>query len=201
MINMQLQTMKEYKPVNGHHVDLFLADKSWFPCVSIQFNSAVCHIHYQQYCAKDRTPNPTSEGHTDEMMAKIPFDTPFVHICEPFGDQRDGVSERIIGFRLLEEHEFEKMAEAASRWYNLCMMRSYQKREDMNAEDPIDWQEAVDECEEDYEPYKDIPVTYSEKRWYFVLKNDNQIDQDDPGNKVLGIVDGDYIAEQFKDLI
>lgn len=199
MISINLMTMEEYQPTHQHCVDLYLADRSWAPIVGIKLVTATCEIHYQQYDAKDRTPDSCWTSDTVENMDKIPFDTPFVHVTEPFEDDKDYQGcERIIGFRILEDYEFEKMAEAANAWKMLCSMKNFQKREDMTKPDAIDWTEAVEEAEAYYEPYKDVDVVYHQKQWFFNINSNHQIDQNDWDNEVLGIMDGEQLTKDLE---
>ncbi len=197
MIQLNLLTIEEYKPINGQRVDLFLANRAWNPIIGLDLKEATCEIHYQEFCGSDRTRNSTWTSDTTENMLKIPFNTPFVHITEPIPGQ-DRVS-KIIGFRILEEHEFEKIAEATYHWKQLQSILRFQRTEDMSKPDAIDWAEAVEECEESYAPFKDIPVAYYEKDWLFKVGDNGQIDSTDQDNELIGIVDSDYLSEQFKE--
>lgn len=172
MINLQLLTMQEYIPVNRDEVDIYLCDKARLPRVGISLLGAMCEVTYQEYGAKDRYPLPSWSSNTDEEMNKIPFNTPFVHITEPFCPPRGDV-EHIVGFRVLDEDEMQRMSvEAAhAEFYHFG--------------------------NEDYTPAEEI--SYWEKRWYFILENGNHVHDDDPENQVLGIRDKDQLAVELKE--
>ena len=188
--------MDEYKPVNGDQVDIYIANKSHTPVIGIELKFATCHVQYQGYEAEDRRPIPTWTSDEDSIMDKIPFNTPFVHLTEPHPENPDML--KITGHRFISPDEFGGMKEAAKCWHNLKSMQNFQKREDMSQPDAIDWTDAVEEAEAMYEPYKDIPVEYWEKRWHFSLGEHHQIHDVDYDNEVLGIMDKDQLSRDLK---
>lgn len=187
MISIDLLSMDEYKPVHGQKVDLYLADKSHVPLVGIYLTTATCEIHYQGFEASDRQQIPSWTSNTPKEMEKIPFNTPFVHVTEPFPD--DPEMNKIIGFRLLEEDELKVMGEVADlRYLFRCALQGMSK-------DHEDYPEIIREREEALKPYKGVEPTYWQKRWFFNLGNGHQISDDDNGNEVLGIMANHRLGE------
>ena len=190
MITFNVLSMTEYKPVNGDTVDLYLCDRSWTPVVGINLVEARCEITYQCYDASDRLPVSSWTSHTDEMMEKIPFNTPFVHISVPI-ENSEMMS--IVDFRLLEEHEFEPMKEKAQ------LEQFYRTVERDLEKDHPDYAKIMQEKANDLAPYVDIASSYWEKRWYFVINSNHQIHDTDDNNEVLGIIDKDHLQRELFD--
>ena len=107
MINLQLMSMKEYFPVNGDMVVLFLLSRS-FGLTGLKVVTGKCEIHYQGYHEGIPVPNCTSN--TSEKMLLVPFNSPFAHIY---------VGDRITGFRLLNTPREQDAEEVywEKRWY------------------------------------------------------------------------------------
>lgn len=116
MLQIELMTMQEYKPINGDTVDIYLLDRAFPEMTGINLCLARCEVTYQMYDAEDRSPCPSWTSNTDELMEKIPFNTPFAHITDE--------ENKLTGFRLLDEADLVEMSDQGTdsiywekRWF------------------------------------------------------------------------------------
>lgn len=101
MINLNLLTIGEYKPVHGQSVTIFTADRAWSPIIGIEPKYMKCEVHFQMYDADDDCPCMTSCGFDPETQADIPFDVPIRFKTEPIpGKDR---LEKIVGWYALSD--------------------------------------------------------------------------------------------------
>lgn len=165
MKEIKLVSMQDYQPLVHQGVTLCLE--------GAEFVFASCEVHYQGISSRDGRANADYTSDTNRNMAKIPFDTPFVHHAK---------KNRIIGFRLLGKSELTKMKEKDQIVSDYECALQYMDRRDIKAK------ELVAERDQLLEPYKGMETEYWEKKWYFDLGNSHHIESDDPEKEVVGII-------------
>ena len=160
MRQLNILTMGEYEPVHGDVVDVYLADTSYSPITNIELKSATVEITYQAMCADTKETITYWTSDTPENMSKIEFNKPFLHLTGDYPDNPD--MNRIIGYRYIEDIEWELMEEAAKVTnLNNSLRRIYEGDQG---------KQFLEELEQDELKFKDVPIIYWEKRWFLNIE-------------------------------